>query len=243
MSVFKTITMNQFRGFTLVELLVSSAIFSAVLVIAVGSLFTAQTVNTRLQETQVILDSVNLATEVLSRDLRYGSEFHCDTVAPSKDGAIDIPVNGQGTSRDFSLRTGCGYIPGYSTGGGVVVFKPVGALKGTTNASLDRIVYKKITNTLPSGRIVGAVVRQEFPYGSPVREYQITASDVDVTSFTMYVKGANSTVGVYDTDSVTDNDQPTITLSLSGMTIPGDPRTEPVKFDISTSVSPRGLDN
>ncbi len=54
-------------GFTLVELLVSSAIFSSVIVIATGALFSAQAINTRLQQTHIILDGVNL----------YGSAFHC----------------------------------------------------------------------------------------------------------------------------------------------------------------------
>jgi prepilin-type N-terminal cleavage/methylation domain-containing protein len=237
------------KGFTLVELLVASAVFSTVLVIAIGSLFTAQTVNARLQETQVILDSVNLTTEVISRDVRYGSEFHCDSVPPEAAYPIDRVVPGglQGTgngSKDYSLRTGCVYIPGYSSGGSVVVFKPIGSLKGTTNASLDRIVYKKVSTTLFNGRIVGSVVRQELPYGGPVKEYQITASDVDVTSFKIYARGSNSSQDTFNMVSgATDTEQPLISISISGMTIPADPKTAPVKFDIETSVSPRGLDN
>jgi hypothetical protein len=43
--------------------------------------------------------------------------------------------------------------------------------------------------------------------------------------------------------SAVDSNQPLISLVISGKTIPSDTKTEPVRFDITTGVSPRGLDN
>ena len=65
------------RGFTLVEILVVLGLFSSVMTIAAGALFTTQAINVKLQETQSILDNVNIAMETMTREIRYGTNFHC----------------------------------------------------------------------------------------------------------------------------------------------------------------------
>ena len=216
---------NTWRGFTLVELLVASAIFSTVLIIAIGALFSAQIINTRLQETQIILDGVNLATEVISRDVRYGSEFYCESATPT-------PIT--------TGRLSCAY----PAGGAVLVFKPTVKLKGTPNADLDRVAYYSGDITI-NGNPSGVIYKAEYPGGDVAlsRIYQVTPTDVNVQSLTFFTHGVNSSSGAIDVGNAFDYDQPSVTMSISGVTIPSRQNVDPVTFNVQTSISSRGLDN
>lgn len=156
------------RGFTLVELLISMAIFTSVITIATGALFSAQTINSRLEQTQIILDGVNLATEVMVRDIRYGSEFRCDTVIPT----AALPTT----------RASCEY----DNGGTVIIFKPTLTLPASSDPQLDRISYYLSE---------GVVYKDEYREGNINNKvtYQITPSDVDIETLTFYIAGAEST--------------------------------------------------
>lgn len=203
------------KGFTLIELMVTMAIFIGVMTIAVGALFSAQVVNTRLEQTQSILDGVNLATEVIVRDMRYGSNFYCDT-------SIPFPMT--------SLRKGCAY-PSVGT---VLIFRPATALSDSTDSALDRVAYYLSE---------GVLYKDEYPYGASKRTYQITATDVEVRMLSFYAAGLNSTTGASDYASFSDNDQPLITMVISGVTIPTKKTVQPVTFSVQTSGSSRALDN
>jgi prepilin-type N-terminal cleavage/methylation domain-containing protein len=213
------------RGFTLVELLVSAAIFSTVLIISIGALFSAQAINTRLQETQIILDGVNLATEVMSRDIRYGAEFHCESAFPLVYAT--------------SSRLGCVY-PG--SPGTVIVFKPAMRLSGTTDATQDRVSYS-VQDVTYGGITRGVLIKQEYPFGAEPRTFQVTPSDVNIQSLTFFTHGAHSSSGAIDVGNAFDYDQPTVTISISGITVPSKTTVPPVTFNIQTSVSARGIDN
>lgn len=78
------------KAFTLIELLVSLTIFSFVVVMAIGALYSAQNYSAKAQESQVILDGLNFTMEIMSREIRYGTNFYCD---PNPSG--DIPNSDQ----------------------------------------------------------------------------------------------------------------------------------------------------
>lgn len=203
------------KGFTLVELMVATSVFVFILTIATDSLFSAQLINARLQKTQVILDGINLATEVMVRDIRYGSEFNCGTAGPSRT----------------SLRNSCPYSPGAPVGT-ALVFKPAVPLQGTLNARYDRVAYYLQDN---------ALYKKEYPYGATERTYQITSNDVTITTIGFYSVGVNSMSGSNDIGSQTDTDQPLIAIMLSGKTKAVN-QGESVAFKMHTSASARVLD-
>lgn len=160
------------RGFTLVELLVSLAIFTSIITIATGALFSAQAVNARLEQTQLILDGVNLAVEVMSRDIRYGTIYYCDT-------AVRTPLQ--------TTRLSCPRSAGI--GGTAVIFKPSVKLSQSTDSVSDRIAYY-LSN--------GAIFKDEYwkVSGNYVKKtYQITPSDVNITDLVFYVSGAEGSPG------------------------------------------------
>jgi prepilin-type N-terminal cleavage/methylation domain-containing protein len=107
------------RGFTLIELVVVIGLFSAIATLSLGSLFNAQTINSKLQDTQSILDNINLSTLTITRDIRFGTEFYCVAALPT-------PI--------YTTRKNC---PEATTVGGIaLIFKASGAASST-----DRTMY------------------------------------------------------------------------------------------------------
>jgi len=70
------------RGFTLVEMIVSLALFSVVATVALGALVKIVSANRKAQTLQTALTNLNSALESMSRELRVGKQFHCYMVAP-----------------------------------------------------------------------------------------------------------------------------------------------------------------
>ena len=64
-------------GFTLVEMVVAVAIFSMVMVIAMGALLSVINANRQNQAIQTAVSNLNLALETLSREIRVGSSYYC----------------------------------------------------------------------------------------------------------------------------------------------------------------------
>lgn len=203
------------KGFTLLELMVASSLFAVIISFAVGALFSAQAVNLRLERTQAVLDGVNLATELMVRDIRYGSVFYCDSGTPS-------PV---------TSRRNCPYASG-TVGANILVFKPSASLVGSTNNNLDRVAYY-LEN--------GIIYKREYPSGAPVRTYQITSNDVTISMLGFYSVGLNSTTGMNDYASATDLNQPLVAIAISGATVARN--GTPVTFNLNTSTVSRSLDN
>ena len=166
------------RGFTLVELMVTIAIFTSVMTIATGALFSAQALNTKLQETQTILDEVNLSIQIMSRDIRYGSQFYCTN--NETDPSAVVP----------GARHSCPY----PTGFGALLFKPTDTLSGTTDSTQDRVAYF-VSN--------GILYKTEYPYGGTPQTYQITSQDIHINTLMFYVVGAENSSTDYNQPLIT----------------------------------------
>jgi prepilin-type N-terminal cleavage/methylation domain-containing protein len=80
----------QQHGFTLVELLVSLAIFSMVVIASLGAMLSIADANRRVQKTRAVLDNLSLSIESMSRNLRLGSAYHCETMAPPAIPSINL---------------------------------------------------------------------------------------------------------------------------------------------------------
>ncbi len=68
---------NANAGFTLAELLVSVAIFSVVVTVAIGALLTVLNANRKAQALQTVMNNLNFALEQMSRDIRVGTDYRC----------------------------------------------------------------------------------------------------------------------------------------------------------------------
>jgi len=153
------------KGFTLIELMVVIALFTTIMTVAIGALFSAQAVNVKLQQTQVVMDGINLAVEEMVRDIRYGSTFYCTDSSFALNPPAIMPD-----------RQDCIYPDGNTA----LVFKPANGLT-TSNSTNDRIAYF-VSN--------GALFKKLFPAGDissvPI---QVTAPDIKVNSLVFYVRG------------------------------------------------------
>lgn len=65
------------RGFTLVEMIVSVAIFSVVMIIAVGALLAVVGANKKAQAMKAVTNNLNFAVESMSRGIRTGYGYSC----------------------------------------------------------------------------------------------------------------------------------------------------------------------
>lgn len=211
------------KGFTLVEMLVVLGLFSFIMTLATGALYSTQAVNVRLQDTQSVLDNVNLSMETMSRDIRYGSNFHC--------------AEALGES-NILLRKSCSYKNiGTNHGGKFLFFKPFDAA-----SSSDRVAY--YASTTNKGNVI---LKDEYIVNAlgdvSTTTYQITTSNIKIKSLVFYVTGANTLLGNDDVNDISDYSQPFITITVSGETIPIKQNASSTKFIIQSSVSSRNLDN
>ncbi len=65
------------RGFALIEVIVSVALFSVVMTVGIGSLLNMISANKRSQSLKVVVNNVNLAVEGLSKEIRVGYDYNC----------------------------------------------------------------------------------------------------------------------------------------------------------------------
>lgn len=74
-------------GFTLVEMIVSLGIFTIVALVAVGALLKITDANKKSQSLKTAINNLNFALESMSREMRVGDVYHCDTfvVSPNID--------------------------------------------------------------------------------------------------------------------------------------------------------------
>jgi prepilin-type N-terminal cleavage/methylation domain-containing protein len=65
------------RGFSLVELLVSVALFSIVMLVSTGALLSLINANRKAQALHSVMSNLNVALDSLVRSARMGRTFHC----------------------------------------------------------------------------------------------------------------------------------------------------------------------
>ena len=63
------------QGFSLIEIMVSLAIFAIVVVVATGALLSTIDATKKAQATQTVLTNLNLALEGMTREIHTGSEY------------------------------------------------------------------------------------------------------------------------------------------------------------------------
>ncbi len=87
-------------GFSLVELMVSLTVFSIVVVVALGTLLVLIDVNSKAQALFSSTTNLSFALDAMSREVRTGYDYYCETrtsyfdEAPPSKGATQDCVNG-----------------------------------------------------------------------------------------------------------------------------------------------------
>lgn len=66
------------RGFTLIEVIVSVGIFAIVMTISLGALFSVVGASRQSTREQTVVDTLSFALDSMKRDLALGSLYHCN---------------------------------------------------------------------------------------------------------------------------------------------------------------------
>ena len=157
-------------GFTLVELLVSLALFTIVVVAAVGSLYTINQASVKVNAMRTVLDNLNFATESMSRTIRTGSDIVCGGVSNLNQSQPNCPFgNSNGPAQEISfLSTLAG-----STGG--LDYRRVPTPGSSTGA------HEIQKCTVQNGTLLNCVA--------------VTAPEMDVTQLFFFVAGTGTNDG------------------------------------------------
>lgn len=126
------------RGFTLVEVLVSLSVFSLVMLIATGSIFTIVDANKKSHALKSVMTNLNFALESMAREIRVGTGFVC----PATGG--DCPTNGDSSFLFISNRN-LDFVPGndpvqYSFSNGRILKQRFGSDSSPVPITAEEIV-------------------------------------------------------------------------------------------------------
>jgi prepilin-type N-terminal cleavage/methylation domain-containing protein len=93
---------NSDKGFTLIEILVSVAIFSTVMVMALGALLAMSESDRKAQTLKSVINNLNFSLDAMSRTMRTGIDYHCDvSVGTVTDPRDCTQANGAASSVAF----------------------------------------------------------------------------------------------------------------------------------------------
>jgi len=71
------------KGFSLIELLVSVALFTVVMTVSIGTLLALVSANQKAQSMKSVINNLNFALDSMSRTIRTGRTYHCASSIPS----------------------------------------------------------------------------------------------------------------------------------------------------------------
>lgn len=201
-------------GFTLVEMLVSLALFTIVITMSVGSLLVVVDANAAARNMQVVMTNLAFALDSMTRDIRTGTDYACDATA------AESSYSG---STENNNRSDC------QNGSDEFSFTEAGnSLTGDTSGD-NRIGF-----SLGTGADAGRIMRN---LGSGGDQVPITSSEIEITELWFFVTGAR---GRYYSPVDSDQEQPTVTIFVKGQA--GDTVATRAEFAMQTTVVQRDID-
>ncbi|MCX6718852.1 MAG: prepilin-type N-terminal cleavage/methylation domain-containing protein, partial [Candidatus Taylorbacteria bacterium] len=167
-----------------VEMMVSLAIFSMVAVVALGAFAKIISANHKTQSLQSGLNNLNFALEGMSRELRAGKEYFCDTDTNSYDGSI-LTANGCSIA----------HVSNQALGVAVLAFRSSRLDTDHGGCNLAN-VYRFISKAGSSGNVIHIEKAEQTTCGSGVGEIDLSGNDIIAPDIT--ITDAWIGVGSYD---------------------------------------------
>lgn len=150
------------RGFTLIETIVSVAIFAIVMTIALGSLLAMIESDRKAQTLKSVINNLNFSMDSMTRSIRTGEDYHCDAAVGTITAARD-----------------CGGVPATS-----FVYKPV-----VGNTTIYRLESSNAALCGQPAARVGCITRST---DNGVTYSAITSPEVYIQALKFYVTGAEN---------------------------------------------------
>lgn len=217
---FQKLKKVKLGGFTLIELMVASAVFTIAMTVAIEALFATQHSYAKVDGLRSVMDNLNNSFDLMTRDIRYGSVIFCGA-------SIEDP--------DRMSRKSCPFRLLPSDGGSAIVFRPANAASASVRKGyylLDGKVYEYVVDSL------GAT--STLP---------ITGDDVVIDALRFFVEGANTTQATMLVDSTAnapatspDNIQPMVSIIIAGRTIVSTSKVSDSHFQLQTTITTRHID-
>lgn len=211
-------------GFTLVEMIVSLAVFSVVITISVGALLVLIASNQQLQNEQSVMTNLSFALDSMTREMRTGTNYYCESrpnIMAGGSANIFNPTNDQdsilGTSTQDCRNGNNSSQPLHG-----VSFIEGG--DSVTGVGRDRILYFYDSTTGQIFRRVGNDARRS-----------IVSSGLYITAAEFFVTGSKP----MEEGSPNEEDQASITIFIEAREV-DDPTAKP--YRIQTTVTQRTLD-
>ena len=197
------------KGFTLLELMVSSTIFVIVVVLAISSLLLMNRSCKVTQYKKEQFDTLNAVMEDMVRNIRVGTHIRCDESLAYDTNSIETP-------EDCVNEVGDDMQPSYKI-----------ALEGVDGASSDpddQIVYSFAEDANGIWALYKSTTGND------------SGTFVRLTPDTIHLTPENSGFSVLYSANNADGVQPFVTIRLSGTVVYQD---QPTTFNLQTSVTPR----
>tara|TARA_B100001989_G_scaffold251523_1_gene230914 strand:+ start:2520 stop:3185 length:666 start_codon:yes stop_codon:yes gene_type:complete len=187
------------KGFTLIEMIVSLAVFSTVITIAVGALLMLIGTNQRLQDEQTVMTNLSFALDSMTREIRTGTNYYCLSDDDIDGGGAGQRIFEDGEDLDFSPTQDCVDGNNDSSPRRYHGMSFVESGQSITEVANTRIAYfVDLTSGIMYRRISGQAAEQ------------ITSSGLEVVHAEFFVTGSTRLV---DGGAGADK-QPTVTIVL-----------------------------
>lgn len=210
----KDLSLKNKKGFTLIEVMIATALFTVIMVVGIGAVLGANDAHKRTQNIRATLDNLSFVMEEMSRSLRTGTRYHCNI----SSGILTDP---QDCPNDYTRS---------------IAFESV---NGDPTSAFDQWVYS-IQPSLSNPAHIEVVKKYEYPTGSGNQiTVPLTPLNVEIdpikSGFTVTGSCPVKPVGGLCTDLT----QPKVVIRLSGQVLY---KGQGVPFDLQTTVSQRVLD-
>jgi prepilin-type N-terminal cleavage/methylation domain-containing protein len=212
-------TRSNQAGFTLIEMIVSLALFSVVITIAVGALLVLIASNQRFQNEQSVMTNLSFALDSMTREIRTGTNYYC-TSRNNTNGPLDRRIFQNGATLDSDVTGDCadGRIADSHRYHGIAFVEGGQSVSGSANTKIayfydatEQSIYRRVSGQNAQSIVSSGIV--------------ITDAEFYVTSSQMLDSG--------------DRYQPMVTIYLEAKDS-NDP-TEKV-YKIQTTITQRTLD-
>lgn len=214
-------------GFSLVEMIVSLALFSIVVTVAVGALLSLIATNQQLQAEQSVMTNLSFALDSMTREIRTGTHYYCAGRPNYSSGGSDAVFDASDSQESLNLSTkdckdGIGPSDNLQ---GISFIESGESITGTGGAQRILYFFDK-TGGADSGKILRRV--GDGPAQS------ITSSGIFIENAEFFVTGSAPQNG-----GSTDDDQALVTIYLEAKEV-NDPAAK--SYKIQTTITQRTLD-